>query len=213
MIIAIAGATGLTGRLCLELLLKEPIITSVISIGRRLTGIIHPKLSEVILNESKLSRPVVADAFISCLGTTIEKAGSTAAFEAADLYLPSYLAKEMHDQGCIIMAAVSAAGSNPSSKFLYTRTKGRMESSLSAIGFKSLSILRPSFIIGNRDGRRRGEQFSLLLLKTANPFLIGQLSKYRAVEANQIAQTLVNCIIRKTADLKVYYYDDIKKDQ
>jgi N-acetyl-gamma-glutamylphosphate reductase len=66
MIIAILGATGLTGNLCLHYLLNEPKLTKIIAIGRKSTGIQHKKLAEVLLVNNQLYEPVVADVLISC---------------------------------------------------------------------------------------------------------------------------------------------------
>ncbi|CAN1573399.1 hypothetical protein MCETHM1_03444 [Flavobacteriaceae bacterium] len=211
MIIAILGATGLTGNLCLHYLLNEPTFTKIIAIGRKSTGIQHEKLAEVLLVNNQLYEPVVADVLISCMGTTIKKAGSADLFEAIDFTLPLYLAKELWNQGCSSATIISAVGANPFSRFLYTKTKGKMEIEMGKIGFKSLSIIRPSFIVGDRKEKRNGEVGAIALLKFLKPLLKGELSKYKVLSADDIAKALVFCSIHNKPGKKIYYHDHIKK--
>jgi uncharacterized protein YbjT (DUF2867 family) len=206
MKVAIAGATGLTGSLSLQLLLQSPSITEVISIGRRKTGIQHSKLSEVPLEDGLLKQPVKADAFICCLGTTIKKAGSKEAFKAIDYDLPVHLASKLNEEGCRTAAIVSAIGANAKSSVFYLRTKGETEEALKKTGFDSLSFLRPSFIAGPREERRGGERFMIGFMRLVSPLMFGGLAKYRAASANSIAEKLVQCILAKKPGTEIYYF-------
>jgi len=40
----LAGATGLVGQLCLDLLLADPEVGTVVAVGRRAPNRVHPKL-------------------------------------------------------------------------------------------------------------------------------------------------------------------------
>ncbi len=210
MKVAIAGATGLTGNLCLQKLLLHPEIEQVISIGRKYTGLQHKKLLEVLLVKYKLPVPVFADAFICCLGTTIKKAGSTEAFKAVDLDLPLYLAKQLQEHGCTVVSIISSMGADISSSFLYTRTKGQLEEELKKMGFQSLSILRPSIIDGERKEKRFGEKAALLVMKLISPLLIGSLANYKPIKASEIAQALVNLTLERKNGNTVYLSKTIK---
>lgn len=211
MKIAIAGATGLTGNLCLQQLLQNSEVSQVIAIGRRPTGVQNPKLKEVLLNGPEPAEPVVADAFICCLGTTIKKAGSKNAFQAIDLDLPLSLAHHLKQNGCTRAAIVSAMGADTCSAVFYSRTKGKMETRMQTIGFESLSFLRPSLIEGDRKEMRLGESVGSAVMKVLNPLLIGPLRHYQSIDADCIAKGLVKAIISKKAGVSVYLSDDIKK--
>jgi uncharacterized protein YbjT (DUF2867 family) len=210
MKVAIAGATGLTGNLCLQQLLLHPEIEQVISIGRKYTGLQHKKLSEVLLVQQQLPVPVYADAFICCLGTTIKKAGSSEAFIAVDLGLPLYLAKQLQQNGCTVAAVISSMGADISSSFLYTRTKGQLEEGLKKMGFQSLSILRPSIIDGERNEKRFGEKAALLVMKLISPLLFGSSANYKPIKASEIAQALVNLTIERKKGTTIYLSKTIK---
>lgn len=211
MTIAIAGATGLTGSLCLQRMLATPEIDSIISIGRRETGVLHPKLKEVSLVNNQLLETVTADAFICCLGTTIAKAGSQIAFEEIDYELPLYLAKMLQREGCQTAAVVSAMGANATSTIFYNRTKGKMETGMRNIGFTSLSLLRPSIITGPRNEARIGEKIGVGIMKITGPLLMGRWKNFRAIKASNIAAALVKSVIKPKPGTTIYLSEKIKK--
>ena len=195
MKIAIAGATGLTGKLCLKLLLDHPKVTSVTAIGRRHVGEYHPKLFESLLTEMQLRESIQVDAFISCLGTTIKQSGSKSAFNAVDLELPTYIAEKLRENGCQAAAVVSAIGADSKSSFFYNQTKGRVEEAFKRIGFESLTILQPSIIDGTRDEERPGEKIGLKMMKGLSFIFRGPLKNYAPVKAEAIAERLVKSVL------------------
>src|SRR3989442_13902735 len=83
---ALAGATGLVGRACLDLLLDDGRYSKVVAVTRRPIGIRHPKLEERIVSFDALSRDALSgcDVAMCALGTTIRKAGSQPAFRLVD---------------------------------------------------------------------------------------------------------------------------------
>jgi len=211
MIVAIAGATGLTGNYCLEFLLLQIKITKVITIGRKPTGIQNPKLEEVILQNNKLTTQVIADAFICCLGTTIKKAGSKEAFKEIDLELPLHIATELFKNGCKTAAVISAMGANENSTFFYNQVKGKMENQMQNIGFESLSIFRPSIIDGPRKEKRFGEKIGLAVMKIISPLYIGSLKNLRPIHAKTIARSLVTVVLMKKPGHFIYASEEIKR--
>ncbi len=213
MIVAIAGATGLTGQIALDLLLADADVSQVVAIGRRPTGRSHPKLKELLLVEGCLVEPPRVDAFLCCLGTTIRQAGSQAAFEKVDLDLPLTLARQLHAQGCGTAAVVSAMGADEKSAIFYNRTKGRMEAGLREIGFRSLTILRPSLIDGKRAEARSGEVVGLAVMKLVSKFFVGSLRHYRAIRAETISWALVEAAKAARVGTAVVRSGDIAKPE
>jgi uncharacterized protein YbjT (DUF2867 family) len=210
MTVAIAGATGLTGSHCLEQLLRNNRIEKVIAIGRRPSGVADPRLQEVILQNGKLPSPIITDAFICCLGTTLSKAGSRAAFRAVDFDLPLYLAEQLLAGGCGKMAFISAMSANAKSVFLYNRVKGELETALKKLGFAALHILRPSFIGGNRKEYRPVEKIALPIFHLFGPLLKGSWQHYRVIEAKTLAAGLIAAILRPEKGQFIYLSEEIK---
>lgn len=211
MIVAIAGATGLTGTYCLEYLLLQLKITKVIAIGRKSTGIQNPKLEEVILSDNKLTTKIIADAFICCLGTTIKKAGSKEAFSKIDLELPLYLAENLYKNGCEVVAVISAMGASENSLFFYNQVKGKMETEIQKVGFESVSIFRPAIIDGTRKDKRTGEKIGLAVIKFLSPFFFGNLKNYKPIHAKTIGRALMTVALLKKPGNKIYTSEEIKR--
>jgi len=211
MRVAIAGATGLTGNLCLQMLLANSAVTRVIAIGRKGTGLNHRKLEELRIEENQLKMPVLADAFICCLGTTIKDAGSKEAFQCVDRDLVLHISRNLYQNGCQVASVISAMGADPNSSFFYNKVKGQMEVAMKAMGFVSLAIIRPSFISGVRSKGRRGEQLVQLLLRLLGPLLIGPLRHYKAVSAKNVARSLVFSVIQPSGGIMTILSNDLNQ--
>ena len=75
----IIGATGATGELLVDELLRGTAYTTVTIFVRRPTGKQNPKLVEHVVDFSKIDSYkdlIVGDVLFSCLGTTLKAAGS-----------------------------------------------------------------------------------------------------------------------------------------
>jgi hypothetical protein len=57
-----------------------------------------------------------------------------------------------------------------------------------------VQIAQPSFLLGDRDQTRLVEEVGILAAKVIGPLLIGPLSKYRAIEAQLVAQALLRAV-------------------
>lgn len=74
MRLVIVGATGMVGGYALRYALDLPAVERVTSISRRMTGILHPKLAEMLHQDfsdcSELAQTLTGqDAAVFCLGT------------------------------------------------------------------------------------------------------------------------------------------------
>jgi uncharacterized protein YbjT (DUF2867 family) len=70
-----------------------------------------------------------------------------------------------------------------------------MEDAVAALGYNSVVLARPSFILGDRESLgqpgRAGEGFALTLTRWLRPVLP---ANYRAVEASQVAKALIHAV-------------------
>lgn len=187
----IAGATGLVGRHLIELLLASPRYASVHAIGRRAPAVVHEKL-HVIASDLQTIPPLPAidDAFC-CLGTTIRKAGSQSAFRAVDFDMVLNFAKAAKQAGAKRFLVVSSLGANARSAVFYNRIKGETEDALKEIGFESLIIFRPSFLVGERAEARMGERVGITVFSALAPLMIGPARKVRPVAAAAVASKMM----------------------
>jgi uncharacterized protein YbjT (DUF2867 family) len=206
----VAGGTGLVGGALLQLLGGDARYRSVTSLVRRETsappGVAVQRVDFEHLGE--LDLPNVDDAFC-CLGTTRRVAGSAVAFRLVDLDYVVAFARVAKRAGALRFMLVSSLGASAGSPFLYPRTKGECEAAISAIGFTTVVILRPSFLIGARAQERPVEAVALRAGQLIRPLLIGPLRKYAPVDAVAVARTLARAAATAPAGITVIESDAI----
>ncbi len=207
----VAGGTGLVGGSLLQLLAADATYYRVTSLLRRevpaTPGIASHQVDFERLDE--LILPEVDDAFC-CLGTTRRAAGSAAAFRRVDLDYVVAFARLAKRAGARRVLLVSSVGASPSSRFLYPRTKGECEAAVTAIGFTTVVIVRPSVLLGARAQPRAGEAAALRIGHLIRPLLIGPLRKYTPVDAAAVARTLVSAAATAPAGVTVIESDGIR---
>ena len=149
----LAGASGLVGGFLLDALLREPDFSRIIAITRRPLAREDPRLANRVLLFDKLAAQLKGltchTAFCS-LGTTIRAAGSEQAFRRVDFDYVLELARVAKAAQAQRFVVVSAAAASADSRNFYLRTKGEMEEALVNMGFASLDILEPGFLLGWR---------------------------------------------------------------
>lgn len=181
------GATGLVGRELLSQLLADHRYTSVVVVARRSTGVKHAKLVEHVFDLEQMeahAEAFVADDVFCALGTTIKVAGSQERFRKIDLDYPLRAARLARARGASHYLLVSSVGANPNSRIFYTRVKGELERELANLGYPSLTIARPSTLLGQRTEDRPGEGFAQR---------IGWLlpAAYKPIEGRVVARALI----------------------
>lgn len=188
----IAGATGLIGKQLLDLLLNDAEYHAVKAISRKPLDSTHPKLENIVVDFDMLASVVdkiSADAVFCCLGTTMKKAGSKAAFKKVDLTYPLELAQATRTKGARQFLLVSALGADKNSSIYYNQVKGEVEEAIADIGFVEYHIFRPSLLLGPREEKRSGEDAAKMVYKIFG-FLIPE--KYKGVESIKVARAMVH---------------------
>jgi len=167
----IAGATGLVGSSLLDLLLNSDRYSKVISLQRGKATISHPKLITIQTDFTNLDGilvPTLTDVFC-CLGTTIKKAGSKEQFKKVDYAFPLALAQCAAKANAAHFLVVTSMGANASSFFFYNKVKGELEEQLATIkNIPSISVLRPSLLLGKRAEKRAGESVGIIIAEGLN---------------------------------------------
>lgn len=186
--VLLLGATGLVGGELLDLLLEDPGVARVTAPVRRTSGRRAAKLDERVVSLDRLAEDaglLAVDQLFCALGTTIAKAGSQEAFRRVDHDWPLAAARLARERGARHCLLVSAVDADPASRIFYNRVKGELERDLAALGYPSLTIARPSLILGARAERRVGEEWARRLAWLFPP-------KYKGIHARTIARALVD---------------------
>lgn len=203
--ILLAGATGLTGEHLLDRLLNEPTVARVLAPSRKPLAE-HPHL-ENPLGDLTAVLPQLGgrvDLAFCCLGTTLKKAGSEAAFRAVDLDLVVAFAQRARALGARHLVVISAIGADPKSSIFYNRVKGEMEDALKAQDWPQLTLVRPSLLLGERLETRLAE-------KIAGPLSRLIPGKYRGIEVCELARAMWRLALEEQDGLRVVESDELRK--
>lgn len=186
--VALLGATGLVGRNCLELLADDRAFERIVVVARRRFGeATAPRVEGHLIDFDQLEAHAdifAVDQVICALGTTIKTAGSKERFRAVDFDIPVAAARMALKKGARHFLLVSSIGADANSRFFYLRVKGELEDALRRLGFRSVTIVRPSVLLGDRGEFRFGEEVA----KRFGSLIPG---RYRPVQARHVAEALV----------------------
>ena len=171
------------------MLATDPAFARVVVLTRRAlpveqtAGHVEPHVVEFD-NLSAQASHFRVDQIMCAMGTTIRQAGSQARFRVVDYEYPLAAARLGLEQGATHYLLVSSIGSNPRSRAFYPRVKGELESALLALPYRSVTIARPSLLLGPRAEFRLGEHIAkrLAFLTPGN---------YKPVHAHAVAAALV----------------------
>ena len=186
----IIGATGATGKDLVNILLQDNKYSAVVIFVRRSTGIIHPKLQEIITDFNDLERVadnIHGDVWFSCLGTTLKAAGSKEKQRAIDYAIPASFAAIAKRNGIPTVVLLSAYGASVKSNIFYSKLKGELEDTIDQLAFPSYIIFRPGLLV-RKDTDRAGEKLSAAVLHFLNR--IGMAKKFRPLPTAVLAEKL-----------------------
>lgn len=187
----ILGATGLTGGLLLDILLKDNRYGKIKLFSRNSVDVSHPKLEEHLLDLFDLSKHLkefTGDEVFCCIGTTNAKTPDNKTYRKIDYGIPITAAKLCNENNIHTFMVISAMGANLKSKIFYNKTKGEMERDVSAQHIKNTFILRPALIAGNRKEKRFGETIAAFIFGIINTLLP---KKYASISPETIAKAMV----------------------
>jgi uncharacterized protein YbjT (DUF2867 family) len=199
----VLGATGLVGGIVVRLALEDSRVSAVIAPTRRPLSLQHPRLTNPIVDFDSLDADAPwwrVDAAVSALGTTTRNTRSKAAYETIETGYPVAVAGLVRDHGAKAFAYVSSTGASPRSRWFYMRVKGQTEQQLEGVGLPSLTLVRPSGIVGPRQPPRRGEQLVLGLYQIARPLLP---NRWRVVTGEQVARALLEAVLAAKAGTRI----------
>jgi len=209
--VLLVGATGLVGNECLLQLSENDYYDKVVVLTRRplQESLILPKVENHVIdfNEPESYKDLVSANHVICtLGTTIKKAGSKENFYRVDYTYPYEVALAALEKGAEHFLIITAIGSDAKSKFFYNRVKGEIENSLMKMEYSSVSIFRPSLLLGKRNEFRLGEW---LLNITMGPLSFLIPPKYRPVTGHNLAEVIINTGVENRPGIRILESVDI----
>jgi uncharacterized protein YbjT (DUF2867 family) len=199
--VTILGATGLVGAECLRQFAQSREFERVIAVTRRALPqeLAVPRVETHVIEFEHLD--TAAEQFrvshiVCALGTTIRKAGSQERFRRVDHDYPLAAAQIGLRQGARHFLLVSALGANARSRIFYNRVKGDVENAIRALPYRSVTIARPSLLLGERNEARLGESIAKLFA-----WIVPR--RYKPVHARDVARVLVESAIEDAPGVRV----------
>ncbi|WP_175626007.1 MULTISPECIES: NAD-dependent epimerase/dehydratase family protein [Oxalobacteraceae] len=215
MKVLIFGATGMVGQGVLRECLLDPEVTQVLSLGRRPTGIQHPKLREIIHTDlydySNIESELTGvDACFYCLG--VSSVGMKEADYARISYDMTLAAAQVLARlnPNMVFTYVSGAGTDSTEKgaVMWARVKGKTENALLRLPLRAY-MFRPGIIQPLHGVRSKTRLYQFFYTLAAPLFPI-----FRAIFPHQITTTeqvgkAMLIVARRGSDKKLLESKDI----
>jgi nucleoside-diphosphate-sugar epimerase len=202
----IFGSTGLVGSNLLTLLIKDDYYTTIKIFVRSKIDINDPKVEIINLDFNKLSEYshlIKGDDCFFCIGTTKKQTPNNDEYRNIEYNFPVNIAEIAKNNNVRSFMYVSSLGSNPNTKNTYLKNKGEAEEFLKKLNFYQLSIIRPSFLLGDRKEFRLGEIIGKKIFKKLSFLFQGSLRKFRAIESKNVAKAMI--VISKNNYQDIYF--------
>jgi len=168
---------------------------------------IHVQLQE---NWPATIAKIRPDIVISCLGSTMKKAGSKAEFAAVDRDLVGAVAAAAKAAGAKQFIAISSTMADSNASSFYLKTKGEAEDLMRAEKFDRLDIIRPGLLRGERAGDNRlGESLAIAASPVMDMLLHGKLRRFRSILASDVAAAIVKLTAEKSPGEHIHENDDV----
>ena len=209
----VIGATGLIGSLLVEELLKDPEFETVRILIRRPIKLEHPKLEKKLVDfedsDSLLIALTDSDCIFSAIGTTNRNVkNNKAEYRKIDFDLPLRVARLGKMVGCENFSLVSAVNANSKSSFFYVRLKGEVEEAIRAVGIRSVHVMRPSMLLGNRKEKRPAEK---ILQSTFRAMSFLMPSRFKPIEGRDVAKAMIRAAKKDEAGFFVYHFREMTR--
>jgi uncharacterized protein YbjT (DUF2867 family) len=153
----------------------------------------HPKLEKKIVdfndNDSLLVALSNSNVVFCAIGTTTKKVkGDKDAYRKIDFDIPVKLSRFCKMVGCEKFILVSSVGANSKSNIFYLKLKGETDEAVKEAGLKTVHIMRPSTLLGERKESRLAENIGKAVM-TVLSLLIP--AKFKAIHGKDVAKAML----------------------
>ncbi len=211
MTATVIGATGLIGNQVVQLLRKDGYYNKIRVIARRSLSFNDPEIEIRIIDfavkNAFKSAIAGSDAVFCAVGTTNKKVkGDKTAYRKVDYDIPVNAAQYCLETGCRKFLLVSSVGANSKSNNFYLKLKGEVEDAVSKMDIGSVSVFRPSMLLGEREEFRAGELLGKALIVPLSFLFPGN---YRPIHGRVVAQAMLEASKKHVPGFRIYHYKEI----
>ena len=188
------GATGLIGSHLLNLLISNNNYSKIKVFVRSSIELNHQKIEIIQTDFNNLKNhkeEIKGDDCFFCIGTTKKNSPDKNEYKKVELEVPKQVAQIAKSNLVNSFVFVSSGYADPKSSGDYLKFKGLVEEELKRLNFSKLGIMRPSFLLGNRQEKRVGEKIGIFVFKLLSPLFLGPLKKMKPIHSATVAKAMV----------------------
>ena len=220
----IAGSTGFLGSKILNYLQKED--QQIYCLSRKKNKFNSKNIEEIIIDFDdidNLELPEIDHVYL-CLGYELRawelismpehKKGP---FYKVDHEYTLNIAKKSLDVGASSISLISAVGANKNSSSFYLKIKGDLEDEVKKLPFNTINIFQPGHLAGRIDWQRKKNDFRIdvsafdFASLFIDPFMLGDFKKFRSINAEKLAEFLVEISKKNKKGINYFQYNDFIK--
>lgn len=211
----VIGGTGLIGSKIIAQLQQQHHYETIRVLVRKPYSNANPRIEVKLVDfrdaESFRLGIEGSDAVFCAAGTTQAKVkGNEEAYRQVDFDIPVGAARWCKENGIPQLLLVSSIGADPAARNFYLRIKGETEVAVMANGPTSISIFRPSLLLGERKEHRPGEKIAQAVMPLFSPLLFGQWKKYKPITADDVATAMIAASLKGLPGVQVYEYSEMQ---
>ena len=188
------GATGLVGSHLLNLLISNNNYSKIKVFVRSSIELNDPKIEIIQTDFNNLKNhreDIKGDDCFFCIGTTKKNSPDKNEYKRVELEVPKQVAQIAKSNLVNSFVFVSSGYADPKSSGDYLKFKGLVEEELKRLNFSKLGIMRPSFLLGNRQEKRVGEKIGIFVFKLLSPLFLGPLKKMKPIHSATVAKAMI----------------------
>jgi|GEM_PF-6060728 len=141
----------------------------------------------------------------------LKKAKTKQAMYKIDVEYPLAIASLASLKGAQHFLLVSSMNANSKSPIWYSKMKGMLEEQLQEIPFQTISIFRPSLLLGNRSEFRFGELMASKVFRALSLFMKKSWRSHLAIEAKTVAEAMYQVARKENKGVTIYTASQIEE--
>ena len=205
------GSTGLVGGHVLNQLIQNDNYSIIKIFVRSSIELNDPKIEIIQTDFNNLNNhreDIKGDDCFFCIGTTKKNSPDKNEYKRVELEVPKQVAQIAKSNLVNSFVFVSSGYADPKSSGDYLKFKGLVEEELKRLNFSKLGIMRPSFLLGNRQEKRVGEKIGIFVFKLLSPLFLGPLKKMKPIHSATVAKAMIRTANEKL-EKKVFESNEI----
>ncbi|WP_440693100.1 NAD(P)H-binding protein [Candidatus Pelagibacter sp. HIMB1695] len=205
------GSTGLVGGHVLNQLIQNDNYSKIKIFIRSSIELNDPKIEIIQTDFKNLENhieDIKGDDCFFCIGTTKKNSPDKNEYKRVELELPKQVAQIAKSNLVNSFIFVSSGYADPKSSGDYLKFKGLTEEDLIRLNFPKIGIMRPSFLLGDRQEKRVGEKIGIFIFKLLSPLFLGPLKKMKPIHSETVAKAMIK-IANENLEKTIFESDEI----